>query len=86
MTPPLGLVDQELLVLLRAEETAKGVFLHQGVDPLLSQIEGGRGEIHQVPQGHVFGDVVDVHLMEGNKNVRRQRMVANRTGIYKPKK
>lgn len=56
------LVDQELLVLLRPEETGKGVFLHQGVDPLLGQVKGRGGEIHQVPQGHVLGEVVDVHL------------------------
>lgn len=56
------LVDQELLILVRSEETTKGVFLHQGVDPLLGQVKGRGGDIHQVPQGHIFGEVINVYL------------------------
>lgn len=62
---PSGLVHQELLVLLRPQEASKGVVLHQGEDPLLGQVEGGRGQVHQVPQGHILGEVVDVHLFVG---------------------
>ena len=57
-----ALVDQDLLVLLGPQEPTKGVLLHQGVDPLLGQVEGGRGEVHQVSQGHVLGDMVNVDL------------------------
>lgn len=60
-----GLVDQELLVLLRAEKASEGVFFHQGENPLLSQVKGWRGEIHQIPQGHILGEVIDVHLQRG---------------------
>lgn len=63
-----GLVDQELLVLVRPEETAEGVFLHQGVDPLLGQVKGCGGDIHQVSEGHILGEVVNVHLWrDGDK-------------------
>lgn len=61
-TSSAALVNQQLLILLGPEETTKGVFLHQGEDPLLGQVEGGRGHIHQVPQGDVFGEVINVDL------------------------
>lgn len=57
-----SLVNQQLLILLRSEETTKGVFLHQGEDPLLGQVKGRSGKIHQVPQGDVFGEVINVDL------------------------
>lgn len=57
-----GLVDQELLVVFRTQETTEGVLLHQGIDPLLGQLKDGGGEIHQVPQGHILGEVVNVDL------------------------
>ncbi len=53
---------EEFLVLLKPQEPTEGVFLHQGIDPALSQLEGGGRKIHQVPQSHIFGAVVDVHL------------------------
>ena len=56
------LVDQELLVLLRSQETSEGVFLHQSVNPLLGQVKGCWGQINQIPQGHILGEVVNVHL------------------------
>ena len=57
-----ALVDQELLVLLGAQEAPKGVLLHQGEDPLLGQVEGHWGQVHKVSQGHVLGEMVNVHL------------------------
>lgn len=57
----LCLLD-ELLVLLRSEEAAKGIPLHQGVDAALGQVEGGSGKVNQIPQSHVFGEMVNVHL------------------------
>lgn len=44
------------------KEPAEGVLLHQGVDPLLGQVKGRSGDIHKVPEGHVLGEVVNVHL------------------------
>lgn len=61
-TSSAALVNQQLLILLGSEETTKGVFLHQGEDPLLGQVKGRRGQIHQVPQGDVFGEVINVDL------------------------
>lgn len=72
-----GLVDQELLVLLRPEETTEWVFLHQGEDPLLGQVEGGRREIHQVPQGHILGEVVNVDLWWEDDRVSCQKWRMN---------
>lgn len=57
-----SLVDQQVLVQLRPEEAAEGVFLHQGVDPLLGQVKGRRGELHQVPQSHIFCKMINVDL------------------------
>lgn len=63
--PPL--VDQQVLVQFRPEETAKGVFLHQGVDPLLGQVKGRGGELDQVPESHVLCEVIDVDLQVGGR-------------------
>lgn len=60
------LVDQELLVLLGPQEATEGVFFHQGEDPLLGQVEAFGSKMHQIPQGHILGEMVDVDL-------RRQR-------------
>ena len=57
-----GLVDDQLLVEVGAEEASEGIFLHQSEDPLLSQVKSSRGEVDQTPQSHVFGEVVNVHL------------------------
>lgn len=62
-----SLVDQQVLVQFRPEETAKGVFLHQGVDPLLGQVKGRGGELHQVPESHVLCEVIDVDLQVGGR-------------------
>lgn len=62
-----SLVHQQVLVQFRPEETAKGVFLHQGVDPLLGQVKGRGGELHQVPESHVLGEVIDVDLQVGGR-------------------
>lgn len=59
-------MDQKLLVLVRPEEAAEGVLLHQGEDPLLGQVKGCGGDSHQVPEGHILGEVVDVHLGRGD--------------------
>lgn len=63
-----GLVDQQVLVQFRPEETAEGVFLHQGVDPLLGQVKGHGGELHQVSQSHILCEMINVDLqVEGRK-------------------
>ena len=51
------------MVLLGPQEASKGVLLHQGEDPLLGQVKGRRGEVDQVSQGHVLGDMVNVDLV-----------------------
>lgn len=57
----ISLFDQ-LLVLLRSQEAAKGVLLHQSINSLLGQVKGHRGKINQVPQGHILGVMINVHL------------------------
>lgn len=62
-----SLVDQQVLVQFRPEEPAEGVFLHQSVDPLLGQVKGRGGELHQVPESHILREVIDVDLQVGGR-------------------
>lgn len=57
-----SLFDQQVLVQFRPEETAERVFLHQGVDPLLGQVKGHGGELHQVSQSHILCEMINVDL------------------------
>lgn len=63
------LVDQQVLVEFRAQETAERVFLHQGVDPLLGQVKGHWGQLHQVSESHILCEVIDVDLQVGGGEV-----------------
>lgn len=63
----ISLFDQ-LLVLLRSQEAAKGVLLHQSINSLLGQVKGHRGKINQVPQGHILGVMINVHLEGGRES------------------
>ena len=65
----ISLFDQ-LLVLLRSQEAAKGVLLHQSINSLLGQVKGPRGKINQVPQGHILGVMINVHLEGGRERER----------------
>lgn len=50
------------MVQFRSEEAAEGIFLHQGVDPLLGQVKGRGGELHQVSQSHILCEMINVDL------------------------
>lgn len=48
--------------MLGSKEASERILLHQGEDAALSQVEGCRGKVDQVPQSYVFGEIVDVDL------------------------
>lgn len=71
-----SLVAQQVLEQFRPEETAEGVLLHQGVDPLLGQVKGCGGELHQVSQSYILCEVINVDLQTEElreKSVREQQ-------------